>query len=222
MIGSYGELIKDDNMCKMYLSIKGKGCLISDLLPISSNVSLYNSRQLSFADIKTFITLSFFNFVLKTRSDVNHNRIPSLHNIFSVLGIACCGRVLSELALEIDQKSEILITVEEDLVNKEIDGNYLKKIFISVKQKEMFDEVLNNLPLNTLMKQKVRAVKLRIPLLHTTLKKKIKDEVNVSKIMSCSTDEEAIHYIKNLIKEDIATELSIALAIDCFCELEEV
>ena len=54
------------------------------------------------------------------------------------------------------------------------------------------------------------------------LKKKIKDEVNVSKIMSCSTDEEAIHYIKNLIKEDIATELSIALAIDCFCELEEV
>lgn len=130
--------------------------------------------------------------------------------------------VLSELALEIDQKSEILITVEEDLVNKEIDGNYLKKIFISVKQKEMFDEVLNNLPLNTLMKQKVRAVKLRIPLLHPTLKKKIKDEVNVSKIMSCSTDEEAIHYIKNLIKEDIATELSIALAIDCFCELEEV
>lgn len=130
--------------------------------------------------------------------------------------------VLSELALEIDQKSEILIKVEDDFVNKEIDGNYLKEIFISVKQKEMFDEVLNNLTLNTHMKLKVRAIKLRIPLLHNTLKEEIKDKIVTNEVMNCNTDEEAIHYIRNLISGNIAAELSIALAIDCFCEIEEV
>lgn len=130
--------------------------------------------------------------------------------------------VISELALEIDQKSEILINVEEDFIKKEIGGNYLKEIFISVKQKEMFDEVLNNLTLNTRMKQKVRAIKLRIPLLHTTLKMEVKDKIIIDEVMNCNTDEEAINYIRNLITENIATELSIALAIDCFCEIEEV
>ncbi|UTH00374.1 dsDNA nuclease domain-containing protein [Macrococcoides canis] len=130
--------------------------------------------------------------------------------------------VLSELALEIDQKSEILIDVEDDFLNKEIDGNYLKKIFTTVKQKEMFDEVLNNLNLNTRMKEKVRAIKLRIPLLHITLKEKIKDRIITNEVMNCNTDEEAINYIRSLIRESIEVELSIALAIDCFCEIEEV
>lgn len=130
--------------------------------------------------------------------------------------------ILSELALEIDQKSEILIDVEEDFVNKEIDGNYLKKIFTRVKQKEMFDEVLNNLILNTRMKEKIRAIKLRIPLLHTTLKEEIKEKIVTNEVMDCNTDEDAIRYIRSLIGENIATELSIALAIDCFCEIEEV
>lgn len=130
--------------------------------------------------------------------------------------------VLSELALEIDQKSELLIDSEEDFLNKEIDGPYLKKMFISVKQKEMFDEVLNNLILNTIMKQKIRAIKLRIPLLHTRLKEVIKDRIDLNEVINCKTDEEAIHYIRNLIRENIDAELSFALAIDCFCELEEV
>ncbi|CAM4149027.1 dsDNA nuclease domain-containing protein [Jeotgalicoccus halotolerans] len=130
--------------------------------------------------------------------------------------------VLSELALEIDQKSEILIDVEEDFVNKEIDGNYLKKIFTRVKQKEMFDEVLNNLILNTRTKEKIRAIKLRIPLLHTTLKEEIKEKIVTNEVMDCNTDEDAIRYIRSLIGENIATELSIALAIDYFCEIEEV
>ncbi|WP_139995532.1 dsDNA nuclease domain-containing protein [Kurthia sp. Dielmo] len=132
--------------------------------------------------------------------------------------------VLGELSLEIDQKSEIVVTTVSDIKRKEIDGEYLKQVFVNVKQKELFDEVLNNLSINTIMKTKVKKAKLRIPLLYQTIKEQLKQKTDISLLMS-KTDEGAVNYLRDLMA-DIApemktTELSIALAIDCFCELGE-
>ena len=132
--------------------------------------------------------------------------------------------VLGELSLEIDQKSEILVTNDSDIKRKKIDGKYLKRIFVNVQQKELFYEVLNNLTLNTIMKTKVRREKLRIPLLYQTIKEQVRKKADINLLMSGS-DEEAVTYLRSLLA-DIApeiqtTELSIALAIDCFCELGE-
>ncbi len=132
--------------------------------------------------------------------------------------------VLGELSLEIDKKSEIVVTTASDIKRKEIDGEYIKRVFITVKQKELFDEVLNNLSINTIMKTKVKKAKLLIPLLYQTIKEQLKQKTDISLLMS-ETDEGAVNYLRDLL-EDIApeikvTELSIALAIDCFCELGE-
>ncbi|PID05015.1 MULTISPECIES: dsDNA nuclease domain-containing protein [unclassified Sporosarcina] len=129
--------------------------------------------------------------------------------------------VLGELSLEIDQKSEIIIQTDNDIERKVIQGDYLRRVFANVQQKEMFDEVLNNLSINTIMKRKIRNIKLHIPLLHQNLKEEIKQQVDINLIMN-STDEEAIGYLRGLIATEVDTELSIALAIDCFCELGEV
>ena len=129
--------------------------------------------------------------------------------------------VLGELSLEIDQKSEIIIKTDSDIEKKTIREDYLKQVFTNVKQKEMFDEVLNNLSINTVMKRKVNNIKLRIPMLYQNLKAEIKQKADIDLIMK-STDEDAISYLRNLITEKVDTELSIAIAIDCFCELGEV
>lgn len=129
--------------------------------------------------------------------------------------------VLGELSLEIDQKSEIIIQTDNDIDRKVIYGDYLRKVFTSVQQKEMFDEVLNNLSINTLMKNKVRSIKLHIPLLYQKLKEEIKRQIDIKLIMN-STDEEAINYLRGLITVEVDTELSIAIAVECFCELGEV
>ncbi|WP_088816357.1 MULTISPECIES: dsDNA nuclease domain-containing protein [Listeria] len=129
--------------------------------------------------------------------------------------------VLGELALEIDQKSEIPVTNEIDIRRKEISGKYLNKVFLNLKQKELFDEVLASLTLNTIMKKKVKKEKLGIPLLHQSLKEKLKQRVDYDVIMG-KNDVEAINYIRDILSEldpQISTELSVALAIECFCEL---
>lgn len=100
--------------------------------------------------------------------------------------------VLGELSLEIDQKSEISIQTDNDIERKTIQEDYLKRVFANVQQKEMFDEVLNNLSINTIMKRKISDMKLRIPLLHQNLKAEIKQRSDINLIMGC-TDEEAIN-----------------------------
>ncbi|WP_281203178.1 dsDNA nuclease domain-containing protein [Cytobacillus kochii] len=132
--------------------------------------------------------------------------------------------VLGELSLEIDQKSEIEVTTASDIKRKGIDGEYLKQVFVNVQQKELFDEVLNNLSINTIMKNKVKKAKLRIPLLYQNIKEQMKQKADISLLMS-ETDEGAVNYLRDLLA-DIApemrtTDLSIALAIDYFCELGE-
>lgn len=131
--------------------------------------------------------------------------------------------VLGELSLEIDQKSEILVSTENDIKRKEINGEYLKKVFVNVQQKELFDEVLANLSFNTIMKNKVKKTKLRIPLLYQTLKEQLKQKVDFDVIME-KNDEDAVNYLRGMLRDiesEISAELSIALAIDCFCELGE-
>ncbi|MBC2242862.1 DUF4297 domain-containing protein [Listeria booriae] len=131
--------------------------------------------------------------------------------------------VLGELSLEIDQKSEIPVSDENDVKRKEISGEYLKKVFVTVQQKELFDQVLNNLSVNSIVKSNVAKIKLRIPLLYRTLKEQLKEKVSFDLIMDKS-DEDAINYLRDLlisIETEISTELSIALAIDCFCEIGE-
>lgn len=132
--------------------------------------------------------------------------------------------VLGELSIEIDQKSEILVTNDSDIKRKKIDGEYLKRIFVNVQQKEMFYEVLNNLKLNTIMKKRVKSEKLRIPLLYQSIKEQIKKKADINLLMRGS-DEEAVTYLRSLLADTApeiqTTELSIALAIDCFCELGE-
>lgn len=132
--------------------------------------------------------------------------------------------VLGELSLEIDQKSEISMTNEEDKERKTIKGDYLKQIFLSVKQKEFFDEVLDKLSYNSLFKLKIKRQKLCIPLLYKGLKETIKQKADLNSIMD-KTDEQAIQYFEALLSEEQELEnreLSIALAIDCFCELGEL
>ncbi|MBC6310000.1 DUF4297 domain-containing protein [Listeria sp. FSL L7-1582] len=132
--------------------------------------------------------------------------------------------VLGELSLEIDQKSEIIMTTDDSFKRKEIDGRYLKHVFATVQQKEMFDEVLNGYPCNTIVKNKVKKIKLGIPLLYQSLKEQIKQKADINIIMNSVDDKSAIDYLRSLmmdIETGIDTELSIALAIDCFCELGE-
>lgn len=132
--------------------------------------------------------------------------------------------VLGELSLEIDQKSEIVVTTASDMKRKEIEGEYLKRVFLNVKQKELFEEVLNNLSINSIMKNKVKKAKLGIPLLYQNIKEQMKQKIDICLIMS-ETDEGAVKYLGDLVGEIAPeiknTELSIALAIDCFCELGE-
>ncbi|EKF36819.1 Lamassu anti-phage system protein LmuA [Bacillus xiamenensis] len=132
--------------------------------------------------------------------------------------------VLGELSLEIDRKSEIVVSTESDVERKKIDGNYLKQVFINVKQKEMFDEILDNLSINTIMKKKVKKEKLRIPLLYQNIKEQTKKKADINLLMR-ENDEGAINYLRDLLVDIVPdmkpTELSIALAIDCFCELGE-
>lgn len=132
--------------------------------------------------------------------------------------------VLGELSIEIDQKSEILVTNDSDIKRKKIDGEYLKRVFVNVQQKEMFYEVLNNLKLNTIMKKRVKSEKLRIPLLYQSIKEQIKKKADINLLMR-ESDEEAVTYLRSLLADTApeiqTTELSIALAIDCFCELGE-
>lgn len=135
--------------------------------------------------------------------------------------------VLGELSLEIDQKSEIPVIDESeiDLKAKEIGGNYLKTLFLTIKQKESFDDVLNKLPYNSIMTAKIKREKIRIPLLYKSVKERVKEAVDLDLLIS-KTDEEAVQYLLNLLNEITPEiekrELSIALAIECFCELGEL
>ncbi|MDU5510875.1 hypothetical protein [Enterococcus gilvus] len=132
--------------------------------------------------------------------------------------------VLGELSLEIDQKSEIIVTNDSDIKRKEINGDYLKKVFTTVQQKELFDEVLNNLSINTIMKKKVKRAKLSIPLIYQTLKEQLKQKADFNLILSKSNDEDAIKYLREVLNDmklEINADLAIALAIECFCELGE-
>ncbi|QWI48170.1 MULTISPECIES: dsDNA nuclease domain-containing protein [Bacillus cereus group] len=130
--------------------------------------------------------------------------------------------VLGELSLEIDQKSEILVTNDSDIERKEINGEYLKKVFINIQQKELFDEVLNNLSINSVMKYRIKMEKSRIPLIYQTVKDNVKKQADTS-LIKTKSDDEAINYFLDILKavapEIENTELSTALAIDCFCEL---
>lgn len=131
--------------------------------------------------------------------------------------------VLGTLCLEIDQRSEIEVTNDGDIKRKEIDSAFLKRIFMRVRQKELFETVLNNLSINTLMKERVKKQKYRIPLLNQSLKMKLKNEVDFSNVLKMN-DEDAINYIKNSlinIEPNIDMETAIALSIDCFLEWGE-
>ncbi|PKE48584.1 dsDNA nuclease domain-containing protein [Macrococcoides caseolyticum] len=129
--------------------------------------------------------------------------------------------ILNELAIEIDQKSEVIVKSEEDFIFKEINGGYLREVFLTVKQKDMFERILDNLTLNTRVKEKIKKEKIRIPLLYVSDKEKILSEIDVNYLLCCSTDEEAINYILSKIDQNLPKELSYSLAIDCFCEIEE-
>lgn len=131
--------------------------------------------------------------------------------------------VMGELVLEIDQKSEIVVTSNSDLDRKKIDNVYLKKVFLKVQEMELFNEILKNMSINTLMKERVKKEKLRIPFLYQSIKDKMIENGDMKSLIYMS-DEDAINEIRKslvVIAPEINTpEQSIAIAIDCFCELE--
>lgn len=130
--------------------------------------------------------------------------------------------VLGELMSEIDQKSEIEVKSITDIKRKEIDGIYLKKIFLKAQQIELFDEILKNLSFSTLMKKKVKKEKLRIPFLHQSSKLEMMKQANSDRLINLSDDAaimELRELLTNIAPEIHTTELSIAIAIDCLCDL---
>lgn len=131
--------------------------------------------------------------------------------------------ILGELVLQIDQKSEIEIIDERDYDKKIINGNYLHKIFTTVEQMQNFDRILNNLPISSMKKMKIKNEKVKIPLLFQNIKSRIKEKISVDELLEIS-DLEALKILINLAEKEndkINNEQLWALAIECYCELGE-
>lgn len=131
--------------------------------------------------------------------------------------------VLGELVQEIDAKSEIEVFSDDDISKKIIDSKFLKEVFISVKEKEMFDSVLEKLPYIHLKKMKIELEKTKILFSYQSLKEEIKSIIDIEQLMCMTNDEEVINFIVKEIKKIDTTikneELMIAISIDCYCEI---
>lgn len=131
--------------------------------------------------------------------------------------------LLGELSLMIDQKSEINFT-GSNYSDKEISGEYLKKIFINVEQYEMFNQILDKSPYNTFKKEKIKKERIKILTGYQNIKKSIEGERS-SLDLENLTEQELVDNIVEMIKDKetiiIEDNLRIAIAIECLCELWE-
>ena len=130
--------------------------------------------------------------------------------------------LLAELSLMIDQKSETIFD-GDNYQEKEIDGDYLKEIFIQVQKIEMFNEVLDNLTYNSFRREKVRQERVKVPISYYDIKKNVKSKCKNLDIETTPEQElvdEIIEVIDSLSNINNGN-LKIAIAIECLCELWE-
>lgn len=127
---------------------------------------------------------------------------------------------LGILTLEIDTKSEI-INNERD---KQITGTYLKKLFESVKHNKLFEEILNDLGLNIIQKNRVQKEKVKITQMYVSLRCEIEEKIDISCFSDDMKNKDIIDYLLPIVssyKPSLNKDLCIALSIDCLCNLME-
>lgn len=131
--------------------------------------------------------------------------------------------ILAELSLMIDQKSEVLF----DGINhqdKEINGDYLKELFVKVQQFEMFEKILNTLSYNAFKQERIKQERTKIPITHYSTKKRVKTNcynLDIENLTEQELVNEIITIVENNDNSITDENLKIAVAIDCLCELWE-
>ncbi|MEK4230485.1 dsDNA nuclease domain-containing protein [Solibacillus sp. FSL H8-0538] len=121
--------------------------------------------------------------------------------------------IIAELSLMIDQKSEIVIEDEGQLILKELSQEYFKKTLIQTIELITFDDILNRLTFPTAFMAKVKGEQLKIELMYKSLKRDI--EIWLEGIdFELKPDREIIDEVLNRFKGKAENSVLVAITIE--------
>lgn len=127
---------------------------------------------------------------------------------------------LGILGLTIDEKSEII----SDVQSKEITGEFLRRLFDKATKSKLFDDMLDELNLSLIQKIKIKKEKVKIKQIYISLSRELEKKFNNSQFLDNDNAEEMIDLINKevlLLDSSLNSNLSLALSVDCLCNLME-
>jgi hypothetical protein len=131
--------------------------------------------------------------------------------------------IIAELCLTIDQKAQEIITDEIHKELKSMDTGYFSKVLITYESLKKFDDILESLGYNEIIKRRIKKERLKIELSRTELKedmKKVITEYTEQEDILNITDKEIIDYVVRKFKSKNYDRITlISTAIESLCEL---
>lgn len=210
---------------KKQLKIKRPGSICSELYVLSDNAKETLIKSLPDELVRKIE--NFYFFISPVHEDLNEAEKYLIGSLTSA-GISVDDKrgrlIIAELSLTIDQKAQYVINNELDKEFKLMDRNYFSKILQTSESLKRFDNVLNSLDYNMIIKKLVKKERLKIELNKSELKEEIKKSIteyieNRGEILKIS-DKKIVEHIVNKFKSRKIEDVTlISVAIESLCEL---
>ncbi|MGM0949360.1 MAG: DUF4297 domain-containing protein [Bacillota bacterium] len=210
---------------KKQLKIKRPGSICSELHVLNDTAKETLIKSLPDELVKKIE--NFYFFVSPVHEDLNEAE-KYLIGCLTAAGVSVDDKrgrlIIAELSLTIDQKAQYVITNEVDKELKLMDKDYFSRILQTSESLNRFDNVLNSLDYNMIIKKHIKKEKLKIELNKIELKEDIKNAINEyienqNDVLKIS-DKEIIEYVVNEFKSTKIEDITlIAVAIESLCEL---
>ncbi|MCT4377652.1 DUF4297 domain-containing protein [Leuconostoc falkenbergense] len=127
---------------------------------------------------------------------------------------------LGTLGLTIDTKSEII----SDIQSKEIASEFLRQLFDRAKKSKLFADILDDLKLSAIQKFRINKEKVKIKQIYISLATELKKKFDNFQFPDNDNTAEMIDLINQEVlslDSSLNSNLSLALSVDCLCNLME-
>ncbi|MDN4526400.1 dsDNA nuclease domain-containing protein [Fictibacillus fluitans] len=210
---------------KKQLKIKKPGSLCSELFELSKEAKALIIKALP-ADLVNKVE-NFYFYISPIHEDLNEAErylIGCLNKINIAVDNSRGRSIIAELSLTIDQKAQEIIHEESHKESKFMDTKYFSEVLITCKAMNRFDEVLDSLGYNLLLKSVIKKERLKIQLNQSSLKEEMKELLEqfieeCEDLEGLSNKNVIDHMVKSFTFTEVNKNLLIAIAIESLCEL---
>ncbi|MCU4770336.1 DUF4297 domain-containing protein [Bacillus toyonensis] len=210
---------------KKQLNIKKPGAVCSELYELSDKSKTTLIKALPNALVNKIE--NFYFFISPIHEDLNEAEkylIGCLNGIDVSVDNNRGRAIIAELSLTIDQKAQEVIFDEVNKELKLIDGDYFSKVLVTCKSLNEFDNILESLGYNALLKKQIKNERLKIELNKTDLKEDMKqaitDYIDRTEDLENISNKDIVNYlVQRFISTDSKKSTLISVAIEGLCEL---